>query len=240
MSENTSKSVSPESTTSVPDVKTVVNDLVSGASRAESGFDRLDRSAKSRVRNALDARLVESVRFGRNDGTAVVAAIDAVKGSVSVKSEIDLKVETVRFVNILRYAADALVAGKVGFDGFDPIVLDESDFTGTLPMTEEDAQTAMKLANRKITRKSPENDIAAAIRSAFANVPDGTYMKVSDIRKNMDESFMSDSSWDGRISARLFPKSGECTVEGIVPVPVGPDGKKGAKRIESDIWDTED
>lgn len=239
MSENTV--VTPES--SVLSVKSVLADLTEkSASRAESGFDRLDRKDRNLVKKALKARFTRLMSEGPAsfDAAQVVwSVLSGLDGSTrtSEKSEIDVKAETVRFVRQLRFAADALSAGKVGFDGFDPIELDESDFADLPDLTDEEVEFATKLANRKIARKSPENDVAAAIQTSFANVPIGTYMKVSVIRNNMDKSYMSDSSWDGRISARLFPKSGTCTVEGIRPVESGPDGKKGAIKVESDIWD---
>lgn len=238
MSENTV--VTPETS-----VKSVLDGLTEkGLSRPESGFDRLDRKDRGLVRKALKARFARLMAEGPGSFDAaqsVWSVLSGLEGSsgTSAKPEIDVKVETIRFVRILRFAADELFAGNVSFDGFDPIELDETDFADLPDMTDEDVETARKIANRKIARKSPENDVAAAIRTSFASVPNGTYMKVSDIRKNMDKSYMSDSSWDGRISARLFPKSGTCTVEGIRPVESGPDGKKGAIKVESDIWDDE-
>jgi hypothetical protein len=233
--------VSTETAQNVPNVKDVLEALVDGVSRPESGFDRLDRKGRGLVRSGLKSRF--SRLMGEGPGSFEKAQFVynvlevTLKAGSTPKPEIDQKAAMSEFVAILRYAANALVAGEVAFDGFDPIELDETDIPD---MTDEMVETAMKLANRKIGRKSPTNDVAAATRSAFANVPVGTYMKVSDIRKNMDKSYKSDASWDGRISARLFPESGICTVEGIVPVPVGPDGKKGAKKVEADIWDVTD
>lgn len=240
----TEESVSTE--TAETTVKSVLTGLTEMAlSRSESGFDRLDTKSRNLVRKALKARFDRLMGEGPGSFPAaqsVWSVLGTLSGSTrsTDKPEIDLKSETVRFVRILRFAADELVAGNVGFDGFDAIALDETDFADLPDLSDEEVEMARKIANRKIARKSPENDIAAAIRTAFANVPVGTYMKVSDIRRNMDKSFKSDSSWDGRISARLFPKSGTCTVDGIDPVSTGPDGRKGARKVESDIWDSAD
>jgi hypothetical protein len=61
-------------------------------------------------------------------------------------------------------------------------------------------------------------DIGKHIAEAFADKESGTFMTVAEIRKFESSEYNAESPASaGAISARLFPTSGKCTVEGITP-----------------------
>jgi hypothetical protein len=112
---------------------------------------------------------------------------------------------------------------------------------GEAPEVPAFVQSAVKLALGKSAKVgSPRSggstftgerrDVGQHILSAFADVEPGTFLKVSEIRKHKSEEYGNDSPSAGAISARLFPKSGNCTVEGIEP-GTDADGNKGATKL---------
>jgi hypothetical protein len=61
-------------------------------------------------------------------------------------------------------------------------------------------------------------DIGAHIASAFAEVPVGGFLTVGEIVKHVSDQYgEGDRPSQGAVAARLFPKSGNCTIEGIRP-----------------------
>lgn len=75
-------------------------------------------------------------------------------------------------------------------------------------------------------------DIGAHISSAFANVAAGTFLTIGEIVNHKSEEYGDEKPSQGAIAARLFPKSGNCTIEGIRPE--GPEQgreKKGAVKL---------
>jgi len=60
-------------------------------------------------------------------------------------------------------------------------------------------------------------DIGKHIESAFEDVEEGAFLTVAEIRKHRSEEYGDNPPSAGAISARLFPASGKCTVEGVVP-----------------------
>lgn len=75
-------------------------------------------------------------------------------------------------------------------------------------------------------------DIGKHIENAFAGVVSGTFLSIQDIVNVKSDEYGDDKPSPGAVAARLFPKSGECTVTGIKPE--GPeDGreKKGAVKL---------
>lgn len=241
--------------TSVKDtlVRDALHALIDGEAPDTSGYVSLDRSGRARVRSALDARILTSVRNRDEKAQEVLlAAIDAVKSVSSAssgKEQVDPKVRIAERVAILRFAAEALFGGMVPVSGVtsEMPILDESDIPD---MTDEMVQKAMKLATFSIGTKTKENDIPALIRTVFANVPNGTFMKVSVIRAEIGRinSIPVTSAWDGRINASLFPKDKDgntlpSRVEGVEAVQFGHPAytdRNGAIRVESDSWDDED
>lgn len=75
----------------------------------------------------------------------------------------------------------------------------------------------------------PRRDIAKHILEAFADQPDGKFLKIAEIGKYTSSEYGDDHPSPGAISARLFPPSGKCTIEGIVPDME--DGRKGARKV---------
>lgn len=243
--------------TTVPTVKSVIDLLVGGAARDVSGFDLLDRSGMSRVRKALDARLVESVRFGKNDGSAVIAAMDTIKagtsGSPKVVTEDDVRTVLGERAAMLRFALNAVLAGNVTVDGYDgdiPKLSDNEDETDIPEMTDKMVESAEKWTTFTFGRKTKENDIPSLIRTVFADHATGTFLKVSDIRKQIaaKADIPTNPGWDGRINAYLFneDKNGQTAaqrdglVEAVSPGHSSYTDRNGAIKVESDGWNEDD
>lgn len=117
---------------------------------------------------------------------------------------------------------------------------DESEDKGDAPETPAFVIAAVKLAQGKSARvgkaKSAtgtstytgvQRDIAKHISEAFADKESGTFLTVADIRKFASSEYGSGEASPGAISARLFPKSGKVTVEGVTPA-TNEKGVKGA------------
>jgi hypothetical protein len=83
-------------------------------------------------------------------------------------------------------------------------------------------------SNGGSTFTGERRDIGKHIASAFADVESGTFLTVAEIKKHKSEEYGDSSPSAGAISARLFPKSGNCTVEGITPTQEN--GKNGATK----------
>lgn len=73
-------------------------------------------------------------------------------------------------------------------------------------------------------------DIGKHIASAFAEVESGTFLTVAEIRNHKSDEYGDNPPSAGAISARLFPSSGKCTVEGIEP-GTNEKGNKGATKL---------
>lgn len=72
-------------------------------------------------------------------------------------------------------------------------------------------------------------DIGKHIGEAFASVESGGFLTVAEIRNHKSEEYGDNPPSAGAISARLFPQSGKCTIEGIVP-GTNDKGNKGATK----------
>jgi hypothetical protein len=73
-------------------------------------------------------------------------------------------------------------------------------------------------------------DIAAHIASAFAGMPDGTFLTVGEIRAHRSKEYGDEFPSSGAIAARLFPASGRCTVHGVSP-NTNDRGVRGAHKV---------
>lgn len=71
-------------------------------------------------------------------------------------------------------------------------------------------------------------DLGKHIREAFEAVEDGAFLSVAEIKKHKSSEYPDEPPSAGAISARLFPKSGPCTIEGIEPGVGGEKNTKGA------------
>lgn len=115
----------------------------------------------------------------------------------------------------------------------------EAEDKGDGPDLTPVVRQALKLAAGKATgggnrapSTGPRGDIAKHIQAAFAEQASGTFLKVSEIAKFKSAEYPEGNASQGAISVRLFPKTGSCTVEGVIPVDKGTDGAtaKGAKK----------
>jgi hypothetical protein len=73
-------------------------------------------------------------------------------------------------------------------------------------------------------------DIGKHIAEAFAGVQSGAFLTVAEIRNHRSDEYGDNPPSAGAISARLFPQSGKCTVEGIEPGQ-NEKGNKGATKL---------
>lgn len=113
------------------------------------------------------------------------------------------------------------------------------DERGDEPEVSTVVKNAVKLAQGKSAKAGGRSgggstftgerrDIGKHIASAFAGVESGTFLTVAEIKKHKSDEYGDSSPSAGAISARLFPKSGKCTVEGITPSQEN--GKNGATK----------
>lgn len=71
-------------------------------------------------------------------------------------------------------------------------------------------------------------DLGKHIQEAFENLDEGAFLSVAEIKKAKSSVYEDEQPSAGAISARLFPKSGPCTVPGIEPGVGGDKNTKGA------------
>lgn len=204
-------------------VKSVIDSIDSGIAIADSGYPELDRGEKTRVRNAIDSRMKSAIRNAEWENVSRLNEIlNSFKNvSANRKPEIDPKLEIAQLIANHVSAISELISGNAAPDGMEPI-----DFVTEFGMSFEfdsnefpefpDANSEMvaKMVSKRISRKSPTNDIGEMISAVMAEMPLNEFVRVSEIRNKIREMGIAetDSSWDGRISARLFPANGNCTL----------------------------
>lgn len=199
-----------------------------------SGYSELDRGEKSRVRNAIQSRANSALRDGKFDSAKSMAELhNAFKNANSTNSvEID-PVDELR--NVIRYSARVLsgmISGEFAPDGIDPVDLsDEFEFEFVANVTPEmengeavifefDSEMVTRFIPRRIRRNGKQHNVGEMIELAMAEFPENEFVRIAEIRNKIGELELAnvDSSWDGRISARLFP-NGEFTLsDSIVPM----------------------
>ena len=117
----------------------------------------------------------------------------------------------------------------------------ESEDKGDAPEATQVVKAAVKLATGKAARvggsgrsggtfTGERKDIGKHIAEAFAEVEGGTFLTIAQIRSHKSEEYGDNPPSAGAISARLFPQSGKCTVEGVEPGQ-NSDGRKGATKV---------
>lgn len=67
------------------------------------------------------------------------------------------------------------------------------------------------------TYEGERRDVGKHITEAFESVESGTFLTIAEIRKHESAEYGKDAPSAGAISARLFPKSGKVSVEGVTP-----------------------
>lgn len=157
-------------------------------------------------------------------------AVQIVNGQrPETERDIDAEVE-----KLVSESADSVTAYQTWLDN-------EAEDKGDAPEVSRVVSAAFKAAQGKGTggggsraaSTGPRGDIGKHIASAFAEVESGTFLTVAEIAKHKSADYPDAPPSQGAVSARLFPKSGKCTVEGIVPVDKQElDGKnpKGARK----------
>lgn len=100
---------------------------------------------------------------------------------------------------------------------------DKKEPDGMLPVVRQAFKAASgKALGRGVARTSApytgeRRDIGKHILNAFADVEPGTFLTVAEIRAKRSDEYGDNPPSAGAISARLFPKSGKFTLEGIQP-----------------------
>lgn len=79
------------------------------------------------------------------------------------------------------------------------------------------------------TYEGERRDVGKHITEAFESVESGTFLTIAEIRKHESAEYGKDAPSAGAISARLFPKSGKVSVEGVTP-STNDKGIKGATK----------
>lgn len=131
-------------------------------------------------------------------------------------------------------------AGKLAQDTVEDVEkLAKYTGEGEKPEVSALAQRALKLASGKVSKgsggpKAPftgvRHDIGKHILEAFADKADGDFLTVAQIVSFKSSEYGTETPSPGAVSARLFPKSGKCTLEGISPVDATGDQPKGARK----------
>lgn len=111
---------------------------------------------------------------------------------------------------------------------------------GEEPQVAPLARRALKLATGKVSKSSSggtrapftgtRRDVSKHIREAFADKAAGDFLTVAQIVAFASSEYGAGEASPGAVSARLFPKSGKCTVEGVEPVDAANGQPKGAKK----------
>lgn len=142
------------------------------------------------------------------------------------KAEVDWSQVAADRVATLRMAAALIESGMVDPSGFpeDWASSNEDGDRIELPNGTPDEELARKLASAKVTKSSDRADVGAGIEAAFADVPSGTFLTVQQITNKAGLPSA------GAVAARLFPKSGVCTVPGVTPTEASATSPKGATK----------
>jgi hypothetical protein len=142
-------------------------------------------------------------------------------------------------------AATVVSEAAAAADAYRKYVLDESEEKGDGPEVSDVVKAAVKLSlgkSAKPGKSAPKvggststydgerRSVANHIYEAFAGKEPGTFLLIADIRNFSSDEYGSDHPSSGAISARLFPSSGKCTLEGVVPA-TDENGHKGAQKV---------
>lgn len=79
----------------------------------------------------------------------------------------------------------------------------------------------------RATSTGPNRNIGTHIKEAFDSVASGTFLTIADITKFESAEYGNDHPSPGAVAARLFPKSGTCTLDFVRPE--GPDQGRQVK-----------
>lgn len=205
-----------------------------------------DQKGKARIRVEMDNAFKAAVRDG-NLATAQMwlDARESLATAQTVTKAVD-PAETVAYrVAMLRMAANLLESGDIVPNALETGETDIADWSARVvaavsamselgdddPVRDDVTRDARKVAEAKITRNAPTNRIQDVLDVAFRYASEDPgfdgFLTVAQIANIYNESPEKVAFvYDGPITARLFPKSGNCTLDGYEPV--APDGKNAA------------
>lgn len=113
----------------------------------------------------------------------------------------------------------------------------EAEDKGDAPEVSALVRSAFKLSAGKAAKvrtgggsSGPTGDVAKHVIEAFAEHPSGHELKVSQIANFKSSEYPNGNASQGAISARLFPPSGKCTIEGVIPVDRDENGPRRARK----------
>lgn len=114
----------------------------------------------------------------------------------------------------------------------------EDEDKGEAPESGYVARTALKISSGKVpgakssgpAYTGERRDVGVHIQSAFEGKDSGTFLTVAEIRSHKSAEYGESAPSAGAISARLFPASGKCSVEGIEPGQ-NEKGTRGARKL---------
>lgn len=171
--------------------------------------------------------------FVQRAASLSLAQVVLSKGMPEVPEGRDLNAE----VNKLVEESIALVDEQLAYEA------NEAEDKGDGPELTPLVRQAFKMSAGKVagtgSRRGavtgPRRDVSKHIVSAFDSMNPGEFLTIAEIAKHKSPEYGDESPSQGAISARLFPASGNSTIEGVVPVNKGEiDGKnpKGARKAE--------
>lgn len=113
--------------------------------------------------------------------------------------------------------------GKTGDDrapepeGIDRLVLAAARLAQGKPVTRKAARPKAPSDGTPRVSSGVRRDVAAHIAEYFADKPVGHWASVSEIANFDSQEYAGDHPSSGAVSARLYPKSGTCTLDGVAP-----------------------
>ena len=138
---------------------------------------------------------------------------------------------------------ELLTAARDQASAYQAYLADESEDKGDEPETPGWVKAAVKLAQGKSakvggsTSSGPRSeytgerrDIGKHIAEAFEGEASGTFKTVAEIRSFKSAEYGDNPPSAGAISARLFPKTGTCTLDFVTP-DTNEKGNKGARKV---------
>lgn len=160
------------------------------------------------------------------------AALEAALTAVADLNDADEELDGWREVEVDDVTDD--LAAHVAWSGQDK---DDRGDEPSLSVVGALASKLVKQSAGRAARKSgggaqysgPRRNVGNHIASAFAEVPSGTFLTISEIVKHKSEEYGDDAPSSGAVSARLFPGGDpeKCNVEGVTPT-TNDDSVKGA------------
>lgn len=205
---------------------------------AVTAYRALSSGDKARARVYLADAIKSAVMAG---DLATAQSLLAIQSDQSVKvaeaTTVNWDMRLAVRVATLRRAADRIMSGEAAVSGIPADVTVDWDHVealldGTADGLVVDNDAADKIAAQSVGRGTvaPGGDIAAHVVEALSQ-NDGDFMTVADIRNTVTDAYPGDQRPSaGAISARLFPRDGgDCTIDGVTPVPATKDAPNGAR-----------